>query len=123
MNVFSTYLAGIDHPDHRSRMEEILSWVAETFPQMEPAIKWNTPMFTDHGTFIIGLSTAKHHVSVAPEEITMTHFADRIKEAGYSATKGLFRIPWKDPVNYALLEEIIAYNIQEKAEINSFWRK
>jgi uncharacterized protein len=123
MNVFSTYLAGIDHPDHRSRMEEILSWVAETFPQMEPSIKWNTPMFTDHGTFIIGLSTAKHHVSVAPEEITMTHFADRIKEAGYSATKGLFRIPWKDPVNYGLLEEIIAYNIQEKAEINSFWRK
>ncbi|MFI8684886.1 iron chaperone [Rossellomorea sp. NPDC077527] len=123
MDVFSSYLNGIDHPDHRNRMEEILTWVASTFPQLEPAIKWNTPMFTDHGTFIIGVSTAKQHVSVAPEEVTMVHFADRIKVAGYSATKGLFRMPWKDPVNYALLEDIITYNIQEKAELTSFWRK
>ncbi|QHE60536.1 iron chaperone [Rossellomorea vietnamensis] len=123
MDVFSSYLEGIDHPDHRQRMEEILTWVQETFPQLEPVIKWNTPMFTDHGTFIIGISTAKHHVSVAPEEVTMVHFADRIKEAGYSATKGLFRFPWKDPVNYKLLEDMISYNIQEKAEFTGFWRK
>lgn len=123
MDVFLSYLEGIDHPDHRNRMEEILTWIQATFPQLEPVIKWNTPMFTDHGTFIIGISTAKQHVSVAPEEFTMTHFADRIQEAGYSATKGLFRIPWKEPVNYGLLEEMITYNIQEKAEYTGFWRK
>ncbi|MGM0853502.1 MAG: iron chaperone [Bacillota bacterium] len=123
MDVFSTYLAGIDNPDHRNRMEEILTCVATKFPQLEPHIKWNTPMFTDHGTFIIGISTAKHHVSVAPEEVTMTHFAGAIEQAGYSATKGLFRIPWKDQVNYELLEDMITYNIQDKAEYTDFWRK
>ena len=123
MDVFSSYLEGIDQSDHRHRMDGILTWVQETFPQLEPAIKWNTPMFTDHGTFIIGISTAKHHVSVAPEEVTMVHFADRIKEAGYSATKRLFRIPWKDSVDYKLLEDMITYNIQEKAEFTGFWRK
>ncbi|WP_181350175.1 iron chaperone [Thalassobacillus sp. CUG 92003] len=122
MNVFENYLAGIDHPDHRERTEEILKWVGNTYPQLEPHIKWNTPMFSDHGTFIIGISTAKHHLSVAPEEVCMTHFADEIKQAGYSSTKGLFRIPWKDPVNYDLLGKIIEFNIEDKAEYTNFWR-
>lgn len=123
MDVFTPYLSAIDNPDHRIRTEEILNWIMEKFPQLEPHIKWNTPMFSNHGTFIIGISTAKPHVSVAPEEVTMTHFADRIEQAGYSATKGLFRIKWKDPVDYTLLEDMITYNIQDKAEYTDFWRK
>ncbi|SFA46691.1 hypothetical protein SAMN05216169_101413 [Anoxybacillus pushchinoensis] len=81
MEVFEQYLAKIDHVDHRNRVEEILRWVCDTFPQLQPQIKWNTPMFTDHGTFIIGFSTAKHHVSVSPEEARMAHFADGIAQA------------------------------------------
>ena len=51
MKVFEKYLAGIDNPDHRIRTEEIFAWVADKFPTLEPQIKWNTPMFTDHGTY------------------------------------------------------------------------
>jgi uncharacterized protein YdhG (YjbR/CyaY superfamily) len=123
MEVFAKYLAGIDNTDHRDRTEEILGWVANKFPNLEPLIKWNTPMFSDHGTYIIGFSTAKHHLSVAPEEVGIAHFADDIAQAGYSATKGLFRIPWNEPVNYELLEKMIEYNIQDKTEYTNFWRK
>ncbi|MFD0769421.1 iron chaperone [Bacillus sp. CGMCC 1.60114] len=123
MEVFLKYLAGIDNPDHQGRTEEILAWVANKFPNLEPQIKWNTPMFTDHGTFIIGFSTAKHHLSVSPEEVGIAHFADDIVQAGYSATKGLFRIPWSEPVNYELFEKMIEFNIQDKAEYTNFWRK
>lgn len=123
MEVFEKYLTGIDHPDHRERTEEILTWVANKFPHLEPQIKWNTPMFSDHGTFIIGFSTAKHHLSVSPEEAGIARFADDISEAGYSATKGLFRIPWKKPVNYELLEKMIEFNMQDKAGYTDFWRK
>lgn len=123
MDVFAEYLTHMDNPQHRARTEEVLTWVTKTFPNMEPQIKWNTPMFSDHGTFIIGFSTAKHHLSVSPEEITMVHFADEIAQAGYSATKGLFRIPWNEPVNYELLEKIIEFNIRDKADSSTFWRK
>ena len=122
MEVFAKYLAGIDHPDHRERTGEILAWVANKFPDLEPQIKWNTPMFTDHGTYIIGFSTAKQHMSVSPEVAGITRFANDIAEAGYSATKGLFRIPWKKPVNYELLEKMIEFNIQDKANHSNFWR-
>lgn len=123
MEVFAKYLNGIDNSDHRNRTEEILVWVANKFPNLEPQIKWNTPMFSNHGTFIIGFSTAKHHLSVSPEEVGIAHFSDDIVQAGYSATKGLFRIPWNVQVNYELLEKMIEFNIQDKAEYTNFWRK
>lgn len=123
MDVFKDYLSSIDSPDHRLRMEEILSWTSEQFPGLTPQIKWNTPMFTDHGTFIIGFAAAKHHVSVSPEEAGIAHFADGIARAGYSATSRLFRIQWTEPVHYELLESMIQFNIQDKADCSAFWRK
>ncbi|MCO7175712.1 iron chaperone [Sporolactobacillus kofuensis] len=123
MDVFADFLARIDNPDRRKRTEEILVWVAHKFPNLDPQIKWNQPMFTDHGTFIVGFSTAKHHLSVSPEEVGIMHFAEDIAQAGYSATKGLFRIPWAEPVNYELLEKIITFTISDKADCSTFWRK
>ena len=122
MEVFERYLAGIDNPDHQDRTKEVLEWVSREFPNLEPQIKWNTPMFTDHDTYIIGFSTAKQHISISPENAGIAHFADDIAQAGYSATKGLFRIRWNQPVNYELLKKMIEFNIQEKAEYTSFWR-
>jgi len=122
MEVFEKYLAGIDNPDHQDRTKEVLEWVSREFPNLEPQIKWNTPMFTDHDTYIIGFSTAKQHMSVSPENAGIAHFSDDIAKAGYSATKGLFRIRWNEPVNYELLKKMIEFNIQDKAEYTSFWR-
>ncbi|MFC3039213.1 iron chaperone [Virgibacillus xinjiangensis] len=123
MEVFADYLEGIDQSDHRNRLQEILEWVKEKFPTLEPAVKWNQPMFTDHGTFIIGFSVTKHHISVAPEHVTINHFSEDIVQAGYDYTKELVRIKWKHPVDYALLEKMIAFNIQDKADYTTFWRK
>lgn len=123
MEAFSEYLTRIDNPGHRDRTEEILAWITNKFPTLEPLIKWNTPMFSDHGTFIIGLSTSKQHISVSPEEAVMARFADDIARAGYSATNGLFRIPWNEPVHYELLEKMIEFNMLDKADCSTFWRK
>ncbi|MDG5473538.1 iron chaperone [Jeotgalibacillus sp. ET6] len=122
MKAFEEYTAGIENLEHRSKADEIYSWIANRFPHLEQQMKWNTPMFTDHGTFIIGIDKAKHHMSFAPEEAAMKHFAQLIEEAGYSSTKWLFRIKWNQPVDYELLEKIIKFNIQEKADCATFWR-
>ncbi len=55
-------------------------------------------MFSDHGTFIIGLSTSEASFERFTRRSRHTHFTDDIAQAGYSATKGLFRIPWTKPV-------------------------
>ncbi|MHC6249207.1 iron chaperone [Bacillus velezensis] len=93
MDVFAKYVSGIDNPDHRLKAEEILSWTAGQFPNLEAQIKWNNPTFTDHGTYIIMYQESR-----------------------------LFRIRWTDPVHYDLLKKIIEFNIKEKAENPGFWR-
>ncbi|MGI6005478.1 MAG: iron chaperone [Christensenellales bacterium] len=122
MEVFAEYLARIDKAQHRARTKEILDWVIEKFPGLMPKIAWNQPMFTDHGTFIIGFSAAKHHLAVAPERAAINRFSDEIARAGYDRTKELVRIRWDDPVDFSLLEKIIEFNILDKADCSTFWR-
>lgn len=123
MEVFEKYLAHIDNAQHRARMSEVLEWVSKKFPNLVPKIAWNQPMFTDHATFIIGFSAAKHHLAVAPERAVIIRFSDEIIQAGYEHTKELIRIPWDSVPDYALLEKIITFNILDKAKISTFWRK
>ncbi|MFC7680225.1 iron chaperone [Paenibacillus sp. GCM10028914] len=123
MDAFAEYLAKIDNPLHRERVEEVLTWIHNKVPNLEPKIAWNQPMFTDHGTFIIGFSIAKHHMAVAPERVGINHFSDEIVQAGYDHTKELIRIKWNQPVDYSLLERMIEFNMMDKADCTTFWRK
>ena len=122
MEVFEEVLAGIENPQHRARTEEVLGWVTQKYPDLAPKIAWNQPVFTDHGTYIIGFSVAKQHLAVSPEKAGIDHFSDEIVQAGYEHTKMLVRIPWDKPVDYALLERVIEFNIADKAETTTFWR-
>ncbi|RPF50660.1 iron chaperone [Aquisalibacillus elongatus] len=122
METFEEFLANIEKTSHRERLEEIFNWLDHKYPQLEKAIKWNQPMYTDHGTFIIAFSVAKKHMSVAPEAVTIKHLEEDIKKAGYDYTKQIIRIPWKSDLNYSLLEKMIEFNIEDKAEHTSFWR-
>ncbi|MFP3723547.1 iron chaperone [Niallia circulans] len=123
MEVFADFLAGIDNPEHRSRTEEVLQWVMKKFPNLVPKMAWNQPMFTDHETFIIGFSIAKQHLAVAPERAGIIKFSEAIVQAGYDHTKQLVRIKWDNPVDFSLLEKMIGFNITDKANCKTFWRK
>lgn len=123
MDIFEKYLLHINDSLHRTRTEEILNWVTGEFPHLEPRIAWNQPMFTNHGMFIIGFSVAKHHLAVAPERAVIIKFSDEIVQAGYSNSKELIRIKWDSPINFTLLDKIIRFNICEKKDCLTFWRK
>lgn len=123
MEVFTKYLAGIDNTQHRKQTEAVLAWITKDFPNLAPKIAWNQPMFTYNDTFIIGFSVAKHHLAIAPEIVGINHFSDEIIKAGYDHTKQLIRIKWDRPVNFPLLEKIIKFNILDKADCSTFWRK
>ncbi|NHZ89856.1 iron chaperone [Massilia sp. CCM 8733] len=123
MSVFSDYLAKMNDPAQRARTSAVLDWVGDTFPALERRIAWNQPMFSDHGTFIIGFSTARHHLAVAPEAAAIAHFASQIRQAGYEHTTLLIRIAWSADVDFALLKTIVGFNIADKAGCATFWRK
>lgn len=98
-------------------------WIDREFPQLEKKIGWNQPMYTDHGTYIIGFSASKKHLAVAPERAGLRQFEKEIEEAQYTTTKEIFRIKWTQPVDYDLLKSMIQFNIEDKADYTTFWRK
>lgn len=68
MEKFKDYLTNIENEEHRDRMEEVLTYIKEKFPNLQTKLAWNQPMFTDHGTFIIGFSVSKKHIALAPKK-------------------------------------------------------
>ncbi|GAS81685.1 iron chaperone [Paenibacillus sp. ClWae2A] len=123
METFAEFIARIDNPEHQARTEEVLNWITEKFPNLKQKIAWNQPMFTDHETFIIGFSVSKQHLAVAPEKAGINRFSEEITQAGYDHTKELVRMKWKQEIDFSLLERMIEFNIADKAECSTFWRK
>ena len=123
METFKEFISKVDSPKMRERLENVLNWIINKYPQLEEKIGWNQPMLTDHGTFIIGFSVSKNHLAVTPEMHGITQFADEIIKSGYEHTKMLFRIKWDSPVDYELLKKMIDFNIHDKANCSTFWRK
>ncbi|MCO4096030.1 iron chaperone [Macrococcoides canis] len=123
MEQFNEYLEGIQDKQKIEKISVLFNFIDTTFPELVRVFKWNTPMYTHHDTFILGISYAKAHISIAPENIAMEKFKNEFDSRGYSSTKGLFRIKWNDEVDYELIEKIIRFNIEDKKDIDTFWRK
>ena len=115
------YLRHIDSDGNRVVFHRLLKWAIETFPQLDLKMKWNQPMFLDHGTFIISFGVAKKHISVSPEKLILDEFRDEIEESGYGHSKMLFRVKYADSINYNLLKRIISRCIEVKKDYNHFW--
>ncbi len=79
-------------------------------------------MFTAHETFIIGFSVSKPHFSVSPETKCLEQFADAIEKLATAIRITFFRIKWTEPIDQALIEDMIAFNLKDKAEMTRFWR-
>ena len=116
------YVATIHDDDNRARMVDVLVWVGLTYPALELRIAGNQPMFTHHGTYIIGFSAASTHMAMAPERATMIRFEQVMRERGTDFGTMLTHQPWTKPFDYELLDAFIQHQLEEKQDITSFWR-
>lgn len=125
METLDDFLETIDIEAHREKLKNVIQTILENYPELTMEIKWNQPMllYKDNGSFILGFSKAKPHFAIAPEKYTLDTFADDIKAAGYQMTKMFLKIKWTDEVNYDLLYRIIDFNIKDKKDSSSFWRR
>ncbi|MBT2831438.1 iron chaperone [Staphylococcus coagulans] len=125
METLDDFLETIDKEAHREKLKNVLQTILENYPELTMEIKWNQPMllYKDNGSFILGFSKAKPHFAISPEKYTLDTFADDIKDAGYQMTKMFLKIKWTDEVNYDLLYRIIDFNIKDKKDSSSFWRR
>ena len=120
--MLAEFLRAIPNEDNRARMVQVLNWVAQHYPELELRIAWNQPIFTHHGTYIIGFSAASKHMAVAPERATRIRFEQVMRERGTDFGTMLTRHPWNKPFDYKLLDAFIRHQLAEKQDVTSFWR-
>ena len=101
-------------------MAEVLDWVAEHYPELELRIAWNQPIFTHHGTYIIGFSTASKHMAMAPGLATVIRFESVMRERGTDFGTMLACQPWR--FAYELLDAFIRHQLSYKRHVTSFRR-
>lgn len=122
ISTLDEYLATIPNDAKRAQMVDVLVWVGLTYPELELRIAWNQPMFTHHGTYIIGFSAASKHMAMAPERATIIRFEPVMRERCTDFGKMFARQPWDKPFDYELATAFIEHQIESKRDITTFWR-
>jgi len=123
LQLFKPYLEGIDNLLQKERLETIFTFIDQNYPNLKGRIAWNQPMYTYKDTFIIAFSVSKKHIAVSPEQKGIIAFKKQLEDANYVYTQMIFRIPNDAVINLDLLRSIINYNIEDKKELKTFWRK
>ncbi|WP_423189953.1 iron chaperone [Alkalibacterium sp. f15] len=123
METFADFLQSLDDETQKQKLGDLFNFIDSEFPNIDKRIAWNQPMYTDHDTFIIGFSVAKNHISVAPEKAGLRQFEREIKENNYELLKEIFKIKKSQPINKELIRDMIAFNIEDKKNCKTFWRK
>ena len=123
MKEFDLFLSNIQNPNNQSKTKEVLNWIEDKYPQLKPEFKWNQPMFTHHGTFIIAFSVASKHLSIAPERAAIIHFEPEFIQKKHDYSQMLLRFPFDQPFDFDLISKIIEFNLKDKENCTSFWSK
>ena len=123
INSLPEFLKTIEEEGNRVVFKSVLDWVSGEFPQLALVFKWNQPMFTDHGTFIIGFSASKKHMAIAPERACMIKFESELARRQINCSKELMRFDWGKAIDFELLKQMIGFNMEDKANCEGFWRK
>lgn len=80
-------------------------------PDLKEKISWGMPTFYKNGN-IIHFAANKHHLGIYPGAEAMEAFKERLSE--YKSSKGAVQFPYKKPVPYELIKEMVLFNLAKK---------
>lgn len=116
-----TFFASLADESKQEKLEQVFTWISKTYPNLQQKIAWNQPVYTDHGTYIVGFSAAKKHFALAFEAPTMQEFEAELATKKVDRSKMLIRIPWQAEIDYDLLSRMIEFTVKNKKDVNTFW--
>lgn len=122
-HTFYDFINNIQNQTQKEKLSSIIQFIDEKYPHFERKIAWGQPMYTDYGTFIIGFSVSSKHISVSPEFKGMEKFREELIKANYNPSTMMFRILNTQEINFDLLKRVIDFNVLDKKNIQTFWRK
>ena len=102
------YIAGVN-PQHQEILERVRAIAKECAPGSVEKIAYRMPTVTLNGKVVVHFHAAKEHLGFYPEEDGVGEFMGKLTE--YKTAKGAIQFPYKKPIPYDLIREIIQFKV------------
>ena len=110
---WGSWLGGLG-PEQQRAATRALTDLAKGFPRAERVIAWNQPMLRMDGSYLIGISAARGHLSFNPcSTEVLGSFADELGKRGYRVTRHIFTVPLDQDVHLPLVRRMVRARLAE----------
>lgn len=100
-------------PEQHTHITSLVDWVRATYPDLEPVIAWNQPMFKKGTKYILGFMPTKNHTNL----LTVTDsVVSSLKPALTSYKHGTrsIQLPFDWTIDPQLFAQVISLRLHEE---------
>ena len=83
-------------------------------PDLEQTISYGIPTLKKNGKIVLHFAAHKAHLGLYPGSEAVAHFDERLKN--YNTSKGTIQIPYIEPLDHQLIEDLVRFNLERVAE-------
>ena len=83
-------------------------------PDLEQTISYGIPTLKKNGKKIFHFAPQKAHLGLYPGSEAIAHFDQRLID--YQTSKGTIQIPYIQPLDYQLIEDLVRFNLERLAK-------
>jgi uncharacterized protein YdhG (YjbR/CyaY superfamily) len=100
-------------PEQNTHIRGLVDWVSTTYPQFDPVIAWNQPMFKVGKKYIVGFMPAKSYTNVLTVTNTpITELSHALE--GYTHGTRSYRIGFDEKIDPDVFDKIIQIRFREE---------
>lgn len=109
---FADFYASLS-PAQNTHIRTLVEWVHTTYPELEPVIVWNQPMFKLGGKYILGFMPTKNHTNLLTvTDTAITTLTPQL--SSYKHGTRSIQLPFDGELDPHLFEQVIALRRQEE---------
>lgn len=109
INTIDAYIAQFPS-EIQATLQTVRTVIREAAPEAQEKISWSMPTFALYGN-LVHFAAHKNHLGFYPGASGIEAFKDRLQ--GYIWSKGAVQFPYKNPIPYDLITEIVRFRVEE----------
>ena len=109
-DVIETYIAAAPL-EIQHLLRRVRELVLEVDPELTQTLSYQMPTFKKYGKTVLHFAAQKNHLGIYPTPSAIEHFAPRLE--GYQTSKGAIQIPYTQPLDEELIQDIIRFKLEE----------
>lgn len=109
---FTDFYASLT-PEQNTHIRSLVEWVSTAYPELEPVIAWNQPMFKKETKYILGFMPTKNHTNLLTvTDSAISELAPQL--TSYKHGTRSIQLPFDWTIEPQLFEQVISLRLKEE---------